>query len=341
MSTIDTENTATEQPATTPDAAPIDLTAGAIAALDEALASEGAQPAETASPKAATEPAATEPKAEEAAPVEKTVDAEIAELGLKDRTADRFRELTSYKTALKEAGITDVAELPRVIERARFADDLETAIQDTGATPEQYGQAIKYLALVNSGKPEMMAQAYDVMQAELAALAKALGREVPGVHDPLAEHEDLRDEVESGDLTRKRAIEIAQQRARDSLVEGRNNQAQEKHQQQEVFGKAIADLNVLGAQLKGSDPMYAAKIAALQPTIALIRERCQPHEWAARVQQAYRQVVLPAIAPAPAATLPPPGPVRSVAPAGVHMAAEAKDPMDALNMGLAAASQYR
>ena len=323
-----------------PDAAPPDLTAGAVAALDAALATDKPADAAPADP-APPEPKAADPAkpadAAPAAPVEKTVDEEVAELGLKEKAAARFKELTPYKAAFKQAGIEKLEDLPAIVERAKFADELETAIVSTGASPEQYGQAIQYLALVNSGDPEKMAQAYDVMQAELAALSKALGREVPGVHDPLADHPDLQEEVQAGDITKKRALEIAQQRASSTLVKGRQEQTAAEAQAQQEHAQAIDSLNQLGAQLRAADPQYATKIAALKPTIALIRESFPPSQWAARLQAAYQQVAVPA-APAP---LPPPGPVRSVAPAGVNMAPEPKSAMEALDFALAAAANRR
>jgi hypothetical protein len=319
-----------------PDTAPTDLTAGAVAALDAGLATE--KPDE---PKPA-EPVAADPAKPADAPAGKPAEPAADDEpppGLSDKAQARFKELTPYKAAFKQAGIERPEDLPAIVERARFADELEQAIVSTGATPEQYGSAIQYLALVNSGDPDKMAQAFDVMQAELAALSKALGREVPGVHDPLADHPDLQEEVQAGDITKKRALEIVQQRNASSLTKGRQEQASAQEQARQEHAQAIDSLNQLGAQLKAADPQYAAKIAALKPTIALIRETFPPAQWAARLQAAYQQVNVPAAPAAP--TLPPPGPVRSVAPAGVTMAAEPKSPMEALDLALAAAARSR
>ena len=323
------------------DVPKVDLKAEALdalsAVLDAPKAEEEAAAAPAAEPAPAA-PAAADKPAEPAAPAaEKPVDEEIAELGLKEKSAARFRELAGYKTAIKEAGI-EPADLPNIVARAKFADDLESAIVDTGATPEQYGAAIRYLALVNGG-PDGMLKAYEVMQAEMATLAKALGKEAPGVHDPLAEFPDLREDVENGDMTRKRALEIAEYRARGALVQGQQQQAQQQQAQQAAVTQAVRSLDAIGARLKSSDPQYAAKVEALQPAIALIRERCPPSEWAAQFEAAYARLSLPAYAaPQPAAaTLPPPGPVRAVAPSGVVHSPEPRSAMEALEMGLAMA----
>ena len=340
---------------TTPDEPAVDLTEAAVAALDEGIAAaepaspeptppadapaestpEGAKPADVPG-----QPVA-EPKADDA-PKTPTVEEEIATLGLKARAAERFKalsgEVASLKGALEQAGIPSVDALPVLAERAKFADELETAIQSTGASPEQYGQAIKWLALANSGKPDDAAQALDLVMETAKQLAQALGRELPGLHDPLADHPDLQEEVEAGDITRKRAIELAQQRATRALTEGTAKQAESQQRQQAEFTQAIESLNTLGAQLKARDPRYAEKIAALQPTIALIRERCPPSEWPARVQAAYQQVVLP---PPAAAPLPPPGPVRSPAVGGVSIQPQPKDEMEALEIGLGLAARAR
>lgn len=342
-----------QQPAASPDPAPpADLTAGAVEALDKALAAvETAPPGDDEVPPA--KPAEAKPEAKDEKPAEqaakdgeppkaetpeKTPEQEADELGLKAKARERFHELSGYKAAVKRAGIDNLEDLPRIVERARFADQLEGAIQQTGATPEQYGQAIQYLALVNSGDPEALGKAYEIMQQELAVLAKALGKEVPGVHDPLAEHPDLKQEVEEGDITRKRALEIAAQRAAMAQSQAvRQAQSAQQHRQRE-FEEAVQELNMLGAQLKQADPLYAVKVQALMPTIELIRENFPPTEWAARVKQAYAKVQVAAPAPAKQ-PLPPPGPVRSVSPAGVSVAPTPKNEMDALEIGLQMASQ--
>lgn len=348
-----------QQPATPPEPAPpTDLTAGAVEALDKALAAAeglppGADDAPPAKPVEAPADARPEEKGEKPADEaakdgeppkaetpEKTPEQEADELGLKAKARERFHELSGYKAAVKRAGIENLEDLPRIVERARVADQLEGAIQQTGATPEQYGQAIQYLALVNSGDPEALSKAYEIMQQELATLAKALGKEVPGVHDPLAEHPDLKQEVEEGDITRKRALEIAAQRAAMAQSQAvRQAQSAQQHRQRE-FEEAVQELNMLGAQLKQADPLYPAKVQALLPTIELIRENFPPTEWAARVKQAYAKVQVAAPAPAQQ-PLPPPGPVRSVAPAGVSVAPTPKNELDALEIGLQMASQIR
>lgn len=319
----------------TPDAAPEDLTAGAVAALDAGLAAESGE-----EPKPA-EPVAADPAKPADAPADKPADPVEEEMpaGLSEKSQARFKELTPYKAAFKQAGIEKPEDLPAIVERARFADELEQAIVSTGASPEQYGQSIHYLALVNSGDPKKMEQAYDIIMAEAAAIGKAIGREVPGVHDPLADHPDLQEAMQDGDITKKHALEIASQRATSSLSKGRQEQANAQAQAQQEHARAIDSLNQLGAQLKAADPQYAAKIAALKPAIALIKEHHPPSQWAARLQAAYQQVAVPAAPAAP--TLPPPGPVRAVSPAGVSMAPEPKDAMDALNLALAAAAQRR
>jgi len=331
------------------DAQPVDLTAGAVAALEDALTVEtpkAAEPEPAPSGKSTPEGAEPddvpgEPAAESAKPAEKTVDEEVAEFGLKEKSAARFRELSGYKAAFHESGIEKLEDLPRIVERAKFADELENAIVETGASPEQYGMAIKWLSLANSGKPEDAAQALDLLMETAKQLAQAVGREIPGVHDPLADHPDLLEEVEAGDITRKRAVEIAQQRAATQLTKGVEEQTQEQQRQKAEYQQAVAGLNALGAQLQARDPRYAEKIAVLAPTIALIRENFPPAEWQARMRDAYSRVVLPAPAPAPAQALPPPGPVRSVVPAGVQMQPEPKSAMEALEMALAAANGNR
>lgn len=356
MST-DNPNPAPEQakPSTPADTS-ASLVAGAAAEIEKVLggdsppapepapvepAAEAAAPAAPTAEPAPTEPAAPAPASEP--PAAKQPEEEIAELGIKSEKAkERFKELSTYKSAVHQAGIEKLEDLPNIVERAKFADELESAIVSTGASPEQYANAIQYLALVNSGKPDSLAKAYDVMQGELAALAKVLGKEAPGIHDPLKEHPDLAQEYEKGEISKERALEIVSQRAVVQMTSQQAQQAEQQRAQQAEQQRVINELNVLGAKLQASDPLYQEKIAALTPTIALIRERCPPAEWPERVAAAYRQVVLPAVARQPApAPLPPPGPVRGVVPAGVSMTSQAKSAEEAIAIALASMNGVR
>lgn len=373
-----------DTPATEPDTTPTDLTTDALSALDAGIAAadaEEAPAADTTPPADAGTPPADGPNAappadgqvpaqpqEDAPPADAQppaaadaqpqpdaeTEAEIASLGLKDKTAERFRtlasevkELAPIRDALKAAGIEDVAKLPDVVKRAEAGDFLFDEISKTGTSPEQYGMALDYLGLVaKAGQGDLAAaeKAYEVMGKEYAALAKMLGKEAPGIHDPLAAHADLRAEVEAGDLPRARAIEIAGQRDRaeyTGTVQRHQQETQQAAQQAEQRG--IQWLQQFDADMRQEDPAYEAKRPALNEAVRQIREQYHPSEWAQRTALAYARIQAPvAVAAPPAAPAQPatprPGPMRPSGPRPAMDPTTFANPMDALEYGIQQAS---
>lgn len=198
----------------------------------------------------------------------------------------------------------------------RDRDDLLTAITDTRATPAQYGQALDYLRMVNSPDRADREQALDFMVREVAALARMLGKPIPGVN-MLEGHDDLINEVSTGRLSPDRAQEIAAARNAQQyqLREGQAiRQHNEQHQQREQARAAgVKALNELGVQLRSANPAaYAAKSKVLIESLRPVFAKIHPSEWAATFKRAYDALPAPA---APPVTPPPAIPNRG-APAG-------------------------
>ncbi|MGY5921351.1 hypothetical protein ACS9ZL_08395 [Stenotrophomonas africana] len=377
-------NVDADTPATAPDTTPTDQAADVMAALDAGIAAADAEtapaaepapvetpPADAGTPPAddpnAAPPADGQPPAQPqdgalpadgqpsaAAEGEQQPDAdteaEIASLGLKEKSAERFRgmaaeikELAPLREAMKAAGIEDVARLPDLVERSRIGEDMVQMVRDTGASSEQYGMALDYLSLISKagqGDLEAAEMAYEVMGKEYAALAKILGKEAPGIHDPLANHQDLRAEVEAGDLPRARAVEIAGQRDRAAYtgtVERQRTESQQAAEQAEQHG--IDWLKRFDAEMAQEDPSYAAKRPQLNEAVRQIREQYHPSEWAQRTALAYARIQTPAAAApavaAPAAPAQPrPGPMRPGGPGPALVPTTFASPMDALEFGI-------
>lgn len=362
-------DTATPDPVDAAADAP-DTTTDPLAAMDEGIAAatptepepapvadlpEGAEPPAAAD--AVDPPAGTEPAKPAAAAEPERPSAEFGELpkDAKVETRERFDKMrTAYdalhkehaplKAALEQAGVKDVAAfaatIPEVIQRAKDGEDLTRMVTDTGATPDQFSMTLDFLGLVNKGDPGSLDKAIDLVQTELQTLCKLRGRELPGVHDPLAEHEDLRAEVESGDLTRKRALEIVQTRTAESLAAARNQHESQRQQQTEAQQAAVAQaqeearvaLNDLGAEL-AKDPHYAAKFPALKDALATIKAEHPPHLWAAKAAIAYARIPNPKPAPAPN------NPARPGPNVSNGLSPEFTDPMAAMEFGLRQVSQ--
>ncbi|MDH7548260.1 hypothetical protein [Stenotrophomonas geniculata] len=264
------------------------------ASVEAPPAADGQQPPQGDAPAApaATDPnappAAQQPPAQPAEPQQPTVDEEVKQLGLKERAAERFQELHAQAKAGTEA-------------RDRVSQ-WEQTVESTGCSPEQFGGALRYLSDINSGDPKRMGEAYDRMQGELQWLGQQLGREAPGF-DPLSAHPDLAGRVNSGDITRDVALELAQHRHAGQLQQS-HTQAQQDRQQQDVqYQQGIASVQQLGAQLRASDAQFDQKLALLTPSIELIQRTLPPSQWQTEIHRAYLALPATAIA-APAAAAP-------------------------------------
>lgn len=311
--------------ATDPAAAP----APAAAAGGEG---DGAAPPAAAGDKPKGEGAAAAPakpdkpeggKPEGEAGKDQAVEDEIKSLGLKERAAERFRELT-----------TRVAEIEPLRQRAARADEWEQTVLSTGANPEQFGAALTYLRDINSGDPAKMRTAYEQLTSELKTLGEMLGMPAPGV-DPLDAHPDLKAAVEAADLDRKHAEELAAARQGQRLQQAAAQRTTSSVQQQAAIEQGTAEVKALGAQLRAADPAsFEAKSKLIAPMVNRIQKSLSPDQWAAAIKEQWD--VLPAI-PAPAPKPPPSAqPLRPTGASAGQMRKPQND-VEAFDFGVASA----
>ena len=322
---------------------------------DEQSALEPRQPAEPEPPADEPVPGSPEAAAAEAAKAEQEaaaaqaqpdaeVEAEITSLGLKEKSAARFRELTAevkelapIREQLKAAGIDDLAQLPRIVQRSRDADDLIAMVQETGATPDQYGMTLDYLKTLNAahgGDMKAAEQALAMVMSEAAELAKALGRELPGIHDPLEGHADLQAAVQAGDMDRKAAAEVAHARFIQQSAQAQRQQQDTSRQSQAAADNARDQLIAYDAQMQ-ADPQYVAKWPMLNALVAEIRATLPPAQWLAATQRAYLSIPdVPVAQPAARAPAPVANAVRPSGPRATLEPASFDSPEDALEFAL-------
>lgn len=224
-----------------------------------------------------------------------------------ERTRERITSLVST-----------VKELTTTVENQSA---IVAAIQETGATPEDFSAMITYMRYVHSDKPTDLENAYKMLQGGMRTIANKLGRSLPEA-DVLDGHQDLIDAVASGQTTAKIAEEVAIARNRGAATAATNQSMMTARQQEDAAEAerkaAITDLNDLGALLKQSDPNYQAKYDAIVPSLQAAFATMRPSQWKATFNKAYREakvtarpVVTPPVA-APKKTVP----LRPSAPAG-------------------------
>ena len=271
-----------------------ELKAAAEAAEDKTKDSAGEPGSEG---DAGSPPAKAETPADDGSPADPDKDEkpsdQFGELpeGTKKETAERF-------DTMKGKFDEQAGELDRVTGQN---DKWMEAITNTGATPEQYAQSLDYLRDINIGTPESLARAYATMEAELKVVGEALGREAPGGADPLAGHEDLQKKVDEGYLDRADALEIAGARAVTVLNTENNRRTDERHESQNAQDSGLKDIETLGGTLRAANATeFAAKAPYLRSIIkSVTMSGSDPSQWAARIQEAYDDMPIPAAAIAP------------------------------------------
>lgn len=261
----------------------------------------------TEEPPVIASPATEEPPVEEP-PTDPLVGAkpsdEFGELpeDANEKTRERFEKMrTSYD------------ELYAENEGVKTRNDawIDT-VEKTGSNPEQFGMALNYLTLVNSGTVDGLQKAYDFMERELAVLGEQLGREAPGT-DPLKAHPDLQERIDSGVIEREDALDIAQARATLNLNKTHQAQRATETEFEVRKSQALTDIAALGNKLRASDPNIASKMPYLQATIqAVVSSGSPPENWASSIEKAYTdmptvEIPAPTIDPAPNPIRPTPG----------------------------------
>lgn len=278
-------------------------------------------------------------------PVAKAPDpaaAAVAKDPLNDPLNPNWKDATRERiTGLIDIAKTVTAERDQV--KAQYGE-IMGYITESGATPQQYGQALDYIGAINSGDPQKMNAAWEFMVGEMQALGRILGKDVPGL-DYTANHPDIKAALAANQITPEAAKELARRRDHDAAqrqqLQQQNQQNQTQQQQTALLAQGRDALNALGAQLR-TDPDYARKAPILNAALKGTFQQLDPRQWAAAYKRAYDNLKLPA-APVAApvvkkSNLPANQPMRGKQPAG-GTATAPKSLADAINAGIEAAGR--
>lgn len=235
-------------------------------------------------------------------------DKTVRDLGLKGKAEQRFRDLSGQVRELSqklesvggEEAIKTITELggkeglQRTIEDAKAQRQWDEHMAKVGCTPEQFGQAMGFLAAINSEDPVVLKQARDNLLKEVSLLDERLGEKTER-HNPLDGAPDLKTKVQRGELDEEDALEILRlRRARDQDQKRTESLTQQQRQQQEMeHGRqAVA---ALGAELRGRDGEkdFAAKMEIVAPIIDRALPDLPPSRWAEYAKSVYESVRLP------------------------------------------------
>jgi hypothetical protein len=297
-----------------------DAIADALKALEPKTAEQKAAEATAATAaakKAADEKAgvkpADEPKLDkDGKPIVDAKKADHVNDPIPPQVSERTRErITSLVSTVKD--LTAISENQGAI---------IASIQETGATPEEFGAMITYMRYMHSDKATDLEEAYKMLQGGLRTVSMKLGRSLPEA-DALEGHQDLIDAVAGGHTTAKIAEEVAvarnRARANNASSQAMTTAAQAEAATAQERTTAIADLNGIGDHLQKTDPNYAAKREAIEPALMAAFKHMRPTLWKQAFNEAYAACKATAKVVAPVVVVPAkpkPQPLRPGAPAG-------------------------
>lgn len=238
------------------------LVAGEVA---PATAAKG-EPAEPA----AQTPAVVPPPQQQAAPTPDQEEAELLEGVKSERGRERIKQVFAERKQL-EADIVEFRDM----------------VQSTGMSAPEFAQTLEFGRLASSNDEKNLRVALQMVEQQRSQLLTRLGIEAPGF-DALADHPDLSEAVESLEITRERALELAKHRRRDQQAqqqrqvhEQSQQEQQQFHQQLQSVGKTVESF--IGSRMNEVDhaPRWKALSAHFQNPENMQRfvSTYQPQQW--------------------------------------------------------------
>ena len=229
-----------------------------------------------------------EPKQEHQQTPEQEDAALLDEAGVKERGRQRLQEKLAHGREV-EAQLTQANQQ---------LEQFRTVVQDSGMSGEDFARVLQYSKLVASGDANNLRVAMAYLDEQRTLLAQQLGEEVPGVN-PLQQHPDLQQKVDSYEITREHALELAKYRhaesQRQQQLQVQQQSVQEHQQFQATVQQASAQVEAY-LQTRANELDHKPRMAAIQAYFAN-PENLQrfvathaPEQWAQAVQWMYDSV---------------------------------------------------
>lgn len=288
-----------EPPASAPvdvneDPSPQETPQSPADAIEAALREESGEPdvpePTAPEPEPSPEPPVT-PEAEKDPPAEPDLD-ELYKTpdGLQDKSKERFESLVRDNKSVR----ADFEEQTKTYtQMTEYVQQIQTAIDETKGTADDFGNMLGYMKLSNSTNIEDNREALRLLHKEVEKLTAITG-DTPAGDNPLDNHPDLQSEVDEMTMTEAHAKELAtlrnQQKASESR-EAKTNQAVEAQQsKQSELDTAATDVKALVDEWKSTDIDFEAKHAILLDMAPDIKATYPPSQWAAALKQSWAAI---------------------------------------------------
>jgi len=178
--------------------------------------------------------------------------------------------------------------------QAKAAETIKSALEESKTDADDLAQLLNFNYLIKS---ERFEDALAIIEEYRGNLLKYLGREAPG-YDPLDQHQDLKQQVDDGDMSRAAALEVVRARAVESRARAdQERQAQSRQQSEQAVRTREQGLEAIKQwemQMAASDPAFSQKASILESRIKDIITRFPPSQWAQAMALAYEGITVPA-----------------------------------------------
>lgn len=231
---------------------------------------------------AAGKPAAPAKPAEPQKPGEE--DLQMPE-GLKPESQQRFQKLAN-----------EVRELRPLKERAETLDRQVSYVRETfqthGIKQEQFEQAADLIGMLNRGDYQ---GAQKALAEQMRVISMLSGQQVGAeALDPLQNFPDLRQAVDTLQITEPHALELAKGRFHQNTAqqyqERQQQQIQTRQQEEQLANRALSEVDAFCKQMQQSDLDYSVIEAQLLPEIQNLIAGVPPQRWKAVVEAQYRAI---------------------------------------------------
>ncbi|HCP79425.1 MAG TPA: hypothetical protein DIU11_17360, partial [Pusillimonas sp.] len=155
-------------------------------------------------------------------------DAELLEGVKSERGRERVQKLISERNEVKA----------KAEELDRSMTEVREVLASAGMDAQQFAQHIEFSRLVNSNNPQDLGVAAQMIEQVRADIYKRLGQDAPGV-DVLSDFPDLAQRVNSFELDRNAALEIARYRRQQQQAEQTQRQQMEQQQNSQRETQAL------------------------------------------------------------------------------------------------------
>ncbi len=210
---------------------------------------------------------------------------------LSPRAIGRFHELHKHAKAV-ESRVEELSQVNTQLSQAR--ESIIGVLKQTHTTEDDLAHLLDFNYQFKSGNVDA---ALEWLDSRRAVLLKQAGREAPG-YDPLAEHQDLQQQVEDGDMSRAAALEVVKARSLAARHEAQDRAAREQQEREQAYHQereqGLEDIAKWNRKMHADDPQFSQKADILAGRMKDIVTRFQPKDWVAAIQMAYDTIQIPA-----------------------------------------------